>query len=121
MILVGTIASTVNVYAYLTGAPVAYIENPFFIVQPVAIVGSVFEARALRRRYDRVTQEMNIAERSDTLELLLNIVPSWSPWLPFLAALVQIAVRVWALGGLSGIYRESGLIAIIGWAIMNPL
>lgn len=121
LILVGTIAPTVNIYGYLTGATVVYIQNPLFVLQPVAIVGSVFGARALRKRYHRVTQEMNITERSDNPEQFRRIVPTWLPWLLFGAALVQIAVRVWALGGFSSIYRESGWTAVIGWAIMNPL
>ncbi|AXG09647.1 hypothetical protein [Haloplanus rubicundus] len=121
VILVGTIVPTINIYAYLAGDPVVYIENPLFVLQPLAIVGGVFGARALRRRYHRVTQEMNLEERADDPEPLLNIVPTWLPWILFAAALLQIGARVWALGGFSAIYREGGLTMVVGWGILNPL
>ncbi len=120
-ILVGTVVPITTTYAYVAGEPIVYAENPFFILQPVAVVGSVFGARALRRRYHRVTQEMQLEKRTDNPEPLCNIVPNWLPWALFTAALLQIPVRVWALGGLSEIYRESGLTDIIGWIIINPL
>ena len=121
VILVCTIAPAINTYAYLIGDPVVYIQNPFFILQPVALIGGVFGARALRRRYYRVTQEMRLEERTDNPEPLLNIVPSWLPWVLFAVALLQNFARVWALGGFSGIYRESGITAVIGWGILNPI
>jgi hypothetical protein len=121
VILVGTIVPTVNTYAYLIGDPVVYIQNPFFVLQPLALVGGVFGARALRRRYHRVTQEMNLRERTENPEPLLNIVPSWLPWILFGGALLQNFARVWALGGFSSIYQESGLTAVIGWSILSPL
>jgi hypothetical protein len=120
-ILVGTVAPTINIYAYFTGASVVYLENPLFVLQPVAIVGSVVGARALRRRYHRVTQEMNIVDRTDTPEPLLDIIPTWLPWAIFGAALLQISVRVWALGGFRAIYRANGLTGVVGWGLMNPL
>jgi hypothetical protein len=119
--LVGTIVPTVNGYAYFAGNPVVYIENPFFILQPLAIVGSVFGARALRRRYHRVVQEMKIEERTDNPRPLINIVPNWLPWILVATALLQVAVRVWALGGFSAIYAENGLTGVIGWGVLNPL
>jgi hypothetical protein len=121
VILVGTIVPTINAYAYLAGDPVVYIENPLFVLQPLAIVGGVFGARALRRRYHRVTQEMNLEERTENPEPLLNIVPTWLPWLLFAAALLQIGARVWALGGFGAIYRDGGLTMVVGWGILNPL
>jgi len=121
VILVGTIVPTINAYAYLAGDPVVYIENPLFVLQPLAIVGGVFGARALRRRYHRVAQEMNLKERAEDPEPLLNIVPTWLPWVLFAAALLQILARVWALGGFVAIYRDGGLTMVVGWGILNPL
>ena len=121
VILVGTIVPTINAYAYLAGDPVVYIENPLFVLQPLAIVGGVLGARALRRRYHRVAQEMNLEERAEDPEPLLNIVPTWLPWILFAAALLQIGARVWALGGFGAIYRDGGLTMVVGWGILNPL
>lgn len=121
VILVGTIVPTVNTHGYLAGNKLVYIENPLFVLQPLAIVGSVFCARSLRHRYHRVTQEMKIENRTDSPGPLLNIVPNWLPWILFITALLQIAVRVWALGGFSAIYAENGLTGVIGWAVLNPL
>jgi hypothetical protein len=121
VILVCTIAPTINAYAYLVGDPVVYIQNPFFILQPLALIGGVFGARALRQRYYRVTREMRIEERTDNPEPLLNIVPSRLPWIFFSVALLQNFARVWALGGFRGIYQESGITAVIGWGILNPI
>lgn len=121
VILVGSIVPTINAYAYLAGDPVVYIQNPLFVLQPLAIVGGVFGARALRRRYHRVAQEMNLEERAADPEPLLDVVPTWLPWVLFVAALLQIAARVWALGGFGAIYREGGLTMVVGWGILNPL
>jgi len=121
VILVGTIVPTVNIYAYFAGDPVVYIENPLFVLQPLCLVGGVFGARSLRRRYHRVTQEMKIEERTDDPGPLIDVVPTWLPWLLFGAALLQISARVWALGGFSAIYRDGGLTMVVGWGILNPL
>jgi len=121
VILVGTLVPTVNAYAYFAGDPVVYIENPLFVLQPLALVGGVFGARALRRRYHRVTQEMKLQRRTDDPEPLLDIVPDWLPWILFGGALLQIAARVWALGGFGAIYRDGGLTMVVGWGVLNPL
>jgi len=121
ILLVGTLAPTINIYAYLAGDPVVYLQNPFFVLQPIVVVGGVFGAQALRRRYHRVTQEMKLEERSENPGPLIDIVPNWLPWLLFGGSLLQIAARVWALGGFSAIYREGGLTQVIGWAVLNPL
>ncbi|MFB6164535.1 MAG: hypothetical protein ABEJ31_05200 [Haloarculaceae archaeon] len=121
VLMVGTLVPVVNAYAYHIGAPVVYIRNPFFVLQPIFLVAGVFGARSLRRRYDRVTREMRLRERADEPELLVDIVPQWLPWALFVLALVQNFARVWALGGFGAIYREAGPTGVVGWALLNPL
>jgi hypothetical protein len=121
IILIGTIAPILNVRAYLVGEPVVYIQNPFFILQPIALVASVYGSRALLKRYHKVTQEMNISNRASDPDNLIDIVPDWLPWTFFVIAVVLNYVRVLALGGPFAIYRESGLSPVIGWMLVNPI
>lgn len=121
IILIGTIEPVINGRAYLVGEPVVYLQNPFYILQPIALLCAVYGSRSLRRRYQLVTEEMNISKRATHPERLINIVPSWLPWAFFFSAVVLTYVRMFALGGPLTIYRNSGLSVLLGWAVVNPI
>jgi len=98
-----------------------YIQNPLAVLQPLGIMAAVFGARSLRAKYHRVLHEMNIEERTANPTHFTNIIPKWLPWI-FVGLLVtanytQVALR----GGPLGIYRESGLSAMLGWTVANPI
>ena len=48
-------------YSLANDTQLIYAENPFFILQPVVLLGAVYGSRSLSRSYDRVIGEMNIA------------------------------------------------------------
>lgn len=86
-------------YSLANDIQLIYAENPFFILQPVVLLGAVYGSRTLSRSYDRVMREMNIAERASEPESLLNPIPSWFPWMMFLVgASLQIVRAFLALG-----------------------
>ncbi|MFC7133355.1 MULTISPECIES: hypothetical protein [Salinibaculum] len=121
LVLIGTIVPVLNGRAYLVGDPVVYLQNPFFVLQPIALLGAVYGSRALRRRYHQVTREMNIADRTRDPDKLIDIVPDWLPWAFFVSAVLLNYVRVLALGGPVAIYQDKGLSAVIGWMVVNPI
>lgn len=108
-------------YSYAIGEPVIYFQNPFFVFQPIGLLGAVYGARSLRRRYHRVTEEMQISERTDKPEQLTDIIPSWLPWVLFLSMVAVNYVRLFALGGPVAVYREVNIVAVIGWTVSNPV
>lgn len=89
-------------YSLANDIQLIYAENPFFILQPVVLLGAVYGSRSLSRSYDRVMGEMNIAQRASEPESLLNPIPPWLPWVIFLAgASLQIVRAFLALGAYS--------------------
>lgn len=85
-------------YSLAYDIPLIYAENPFFILQPMVLLGAVYGSRALSRAYDRAMAEMNIDERASDPEPLLDPIPSWVPWAIFVVgASLQILRAIVAL------------------------
>lgn len=86
-------------YSFANGISLIYAENPFFILQPAVLLGTVYASRRLSRGYDRAMAEMNVAERATDPQPLLEPIPSWVPWAIFgVGATLQIARAFVALG-----------------------
>lgn len=112
---------TLGTYSYAAGEPVIYLQNPFFVLQPIGLLGAVYGSRSLRRRYHAVTEEMKISDRTDDPEHLTDIVPSWLPWTLFLSMVAINYVRLFALGGPVAVYRDANVAAVVGWTVANPV
>ena len=121
VVLIVTIDVILNVRGYLVGEPVAYLRNPYFIFQPIALLTAVYGARELRGRYHQVMREMNIERRASNPGELINIVPSWLPFTFFALACAGNYIRVLSLGGPVAIYQSQGLSAFVGWMVANPI
>ncbi|VTT85331.1 hypothetical protein DM2_213 [Halorubrum sp. DM2] len=121
VVTITTLELVVGAYSYAMGEPIIYLQNPFFVFQPIALLAAVYGSRSLRRRYYHVMKEMRIDDRVDESERLTDIIPSWLPWTVFLSALAINYIRMFALGGPITIYREMNLAAVIGWTVSNPV
>jgi hypothetical protein len=120
-VLIFIIDVVLNVRAYLTGEYVVYLENPFFVFQPLTLLCAAYGARALRSRYHQVMHEMDIPSRASNDTRLLNIVPYWLPW-AFFAFLIGVNfIRVASYGGPIALYQNRGLSELIGWLVANPI
>lgn len=114
------IEPTLNYLAYRAGEPIIYVANPYFLLQPVALIAAIYGSYDLRRRYHNAMHEMEVPERSSNSEQLMDIVPRWLPWAFFLTAVVVNFGRVLARGGFTGVYQDAGISAVIAWGIVNP-
>lgn len=110
-----------NFRAYLVGEYVVYLENPFFIFQPLALLTAVYGAQTLRTRYHQVMHEMDISSRASDPNRLLNIVPSWLPWTFFIFLIGINFIRIASFGGPAALYQNRGLSELIGWLVANPI
>jgi hypothetical protein len=63
-----------------------YVMNPYFLFQPVVLLGGVYGAHSLRRSYHEAINEMAIAQRTSNTEQFLQIIPRWLPSVLFAAA-----------------------------------
>lgn len=72
----------------LGGESLIYFTNPYFLLQPVLLLGAVYGARTLRYDYARAMDEMAITERGSDGEALLTLVPERLPWALFVVAVV---------------------------------
>lgn len=70
---------------YFSASPI-YVTNPYFLLQPVVLIGGVYGAHSLRRSYTQALEEMRITERSTHPERLINIIPDRLPWALFIIA-----------------------------------
>lgn len=68
-------------YAFLHDQPLYNTENPYFLLQPIVLLGAVYGARSLTHSYDSAVREMRIQKRAKNPEKFLHIV---SPRLPLL-------------------------------------
>lgn len=120
-ILIFFIDGVLNGRAYLIGESVVYLQNPFFIFQPLTLLTAVYGARNLRSRYQQVMHEMDIANRASEPDQLLDIVPFWLPWAFFILLCGVNFLRIASLGGPTTIYNDQGLSSLIGWLVANPI
>jgi len=83
VVTIGLSEAAIIGYSLANDISLIYAENPFFVLQPVVLLGAVYGSRTLSRAYDRVMVEMNIAERASDPGPLLDPIPSWVPWAIF--------------------------------------
>ncbi|RLM63211.1 hypothetical protein DVK05_07935 [Halorubrum sp. Atlit-8R] len=121
LVTIGVLELVLGAYSYAIGEPVIYLQNPFFLLQPIGLLAAVYGSRSLRRRYHEVTVEMRIRNRTDDPERLTNVIPSWLPWTVFLSVVAVNYVRLFALGGPVAVYQDANLAAVIGWTVANPV
>jgi hypothetical protein len=99
VLTIGLSEALIAGYSLANEIPLIYEENPFFILQPVVLLGAVYGSRTLTRGYDRAMTEMNVAERATDPEPLLDPIPSWVPWAIFgVGATLQLVRASVALG-----------------------
>lgn len=109
-----------NVARYAAGYLPLYQKNPFIILQPIILIGSVYVARMLSAGYDNAMAEMNVTNRTSNHEALTTLVPSYLPWVIFgIAAGFSLIRAVFAMG-LTTIYQNGGVSALIKWLIVQP-
>jgi len=82
-----------NLFSVANGIETIYPTNPYFVLQPIVLVGGVFASRSLHRSYARVMDEMDVAERATDPDKLVDVVPSWLPPGMFATAAVLQLLR----------------------------
>jgi len=120
LLTVGLLSIVHTTWKYIAGYPVTYVQNPYFVAQPIALFAAVYGARSLRRRADRALSEMNVAERASDPDALLDVVPEWLPWLLFGVGAVFAVVRGVFAVGVSTIVETTGLPGLVAWFVINP-
>lgn len=91
-----------------------YVQNPYFLIQPIVLLISVYGAHSLRRSYDSALNEMKIHERTDNVNQFRELFPSWLPGLLLGTAATLQLVRTYAD---FSTFTQTG---IIGNAIIFP-
>lgn len=109
-----------NIASYLLGYPTVYEENPFFFLQPLALIGAVYAARTLVLGYANSMDEMSVETRTSHPEPLLNLVPRWLPWGFFVLGAGFGLLRAFFAVGVTTIVQESGIPGLLGWFVVNP-
>lgn len=91
VVTVGFFNAFLNGLALASGNETIYPTNPYFVLQPVVLIGGVVAARSLHVRYRRVVEEMRLSERASNPAPLVDLVPSWlAPGMFAVAAILQL-------------------------------
>ncbi|TKX71717.1 MULTISPECIES: hypothetical protein [Halorubrum] len=68
-----------------------YVRNPYFLLQPIVLLGGVYAAHSLTQSYQHAISEMRISQRTSDPDQFTNLTPPWLPWALFgLAASLQL-------------------------------
>lgn len=95
-------------YSLANDIPLIHEINPYFALQPLILLGAVYGARSLSRRYDRVMTEMRIEKRASDPELLRNPSGPRVPWILFgVAAGLQLGRATLDVAA----FTETGMVA----------
>ena len=106
--VVGWAAVSTGLDLLYFGTDPIYVRNPYFLLQPIALLGSVYGARSLRRSYEAAVEEMKLEERTDDIDQFRDLIPSWFPWLLFGTAAALQLLRTYAD---LGTFTSTGLVA----------
>lgn len=107
-------------YQLATGRVPAFVHNPLYLLQLMAVIGAVYAARDIHRRYERAIDWMEIRERADNAEQFETIFPDTGKWVLF-----GVSAGVLMLNGLvfitpEAIYAVNGWGGILGVLIVTP-
>jgi ABC-type multidrug transport system fused ATPase/permease subunit len=95
-------------YSVANDIPLITETNPYFALQPLALLGAVYGARTLSRSYDRVMDEMRIDQRADEPVRLRRLAGPRVPWVLFaVAAGLQLVRATLDMAA----FTETGLVA----------
>lgn len=106
--VVGWTMLSASLDLFYFGIDPIYVRNPYFILQPIVLLGAVYGAHSLRRSYKTALDEMKLEERSDKPEQFRELLPSWFPWALFGVAATLQLVRTAAD---FGTFTSTGLVA----------
>ncbi|WP_336037303.1 hypothetical protein [Halobacterium yunchengense] len=120
VLLILVIDPVLNAWAHASGYRSVFLDNPYFVLQPLALVASIYASRSLVQSYDDVMTEMAVEERTDSPERLTEIVPDWLPWAVFAVGAGYLYVSTFATG-LDAIYRTDGPVGVFAGLVINPL
>ncbi|ERH14112.1 MAG: hypothetical protein J07HB67_00074, partial [halophilic archaeon J07HB67] len=120
IVLTLVIDPVTSVWTYFNGYRTVYLDNPYFLLQPVGLVVSIYASRSLLRAYDDVMESMNVEGRADEPTSLTEIVPNWLPWLILLAGVSFFWINAHRIG-FGRIYDDSGAVGIVAALVINPL
>lgn len=81
--VVGWTVASVGADLFIFNISPIYVTNPYFLLQPVVLLGGVYGAHSLRRSYNRAINEMAIPQRANNPEQFVNITPQWIPTVLF--------------------------------------
>ncbi|MFD1632920.1 hypothetical protein ACOZ4L_15580 (plasmid) [Haloplanus ruber] len=73
-------------YKIYIGAPTVYSINPYFVLQPILLLGAAWGSHTLKRDYDQVVADMKIPDRASNPKPFINIIPTRLPWILFVIA-----------------------------------
>lgn len=120
IVVVGVSHIGLNLATYALGYATVYEQNPFFVLQPLALIGSVYASRTLTRGYKNAMTEMSVENRMSDPETLTTLVPRWLPWAFFVVGAGFGLIRAVFAVGIPTILQESGVPGLIAWFIVNP-
>jgi ABC-type multidrug transport system fused ATPase/permease subunit len=112
--VLGWTAISASVDAFVFEQPTVYERNPYFLLQPVVLLGGVHGAHSLTDTYRDAISEMRLAERVDDPDTFETFVPPWLPWALFAIAASLQLVRT------SAVFGELTTTGIVANAVVFP-
>lgn len=119
LVTITILEPVLNVWIHLLGGEVLYLQNPLFVLQPIAFIGAVYGANSLIDRYKDAMTEMQIEKRATDHEQLTDIVPTWLPWL-FCSVGVVLSFARGLAQGPTVIYQDWGIPGLMAVFFVNP-
>ncbi|AHG05071.1 hypothetical protein HALDL1_01685 [Halobacterium sp. DL1] len=104
----------------VTNRPVAFVENPLWLVRPVVLVGAALATHSLFQRYESAVQESRLLDRAGSPDQLREFVP------PALGAIVVAVgvgftlVNATVLLGIEQLYAAGGPARVFRFLVVTP-
>jgi hypothetical protein len=94
--VVGWTLISVGIETFVFQNTPIYVRNPYFLLQPVVLIGGVYAAHSLNRSYLEAIDEMDLRKRSSDPEQFVGLIPNWLPWTVFGVAAALQLIRTYA-------------------------
>lgn len=108
-------------YQWVTGRVPAFVENPLWPLQLVAVFGAVYASRDIHNRYHEAIDWMDVEGRVSKSDPFDQLCPSRAQWVFFGLASGLLLFNALFMITPQTIYAENGIGGIVGVMVVTPI
>jgi hypothetical protein len=109
-----------QIYNFVSGYSVVYVENPLVLVNPVLLVAAAVATESLHNRYNVAAAQSNLRDRAETPEVFEKLVPAKLTYLFVAFGIVFTLVNAVVFLTIPQMYAAGGPVRVFRFVVLTP-